>query len=97
VRDNSALIYGQKTSRKPSHTQIRWLCQIIVALIVLIMPVAITLRLVLAFLFALIGAIALLAYRISCVAPWQLELLKSPNHRVAFLESLFLRQAVSDY
>jgi len=89
VRDNSALIYGQKTSRKPSHNQIRWLCQIIVALIVLIMPVAITLRLVLAFLFALMGAIALLAYRISCVAPWQLELLKSPNHRVAFLESLF--------
>lgn len=78
----------KKTSRKPSYTQIRWLCQIIVALIVLMLPVTITLRLVLAFLFALIVAIMLLAYRISCVAPWQLELLKSPNHRGAFLESL---------
>ncbi len=68
----------KKTSRKPSYTQIRWLCQIIIALIVLMLPVTITLRLVLAFLAALIVAIMLLAYRISRLAPWQLELLKSP-------------------
>ena len=38
----------KKTSRKPSYTQIRCLCQIIVALIVLMLPVTNTLRLVLA-------------------------------------------------
>jgi 4-hydroxybenzoate polyprenyltransferase len=87
----------KKIPRKPSYTQIRWLCQIIVALIVLMLPVTNTLRLVLAFLFALIVAIMLLAYRISGVAPWQLELLKSPNHRWHFWNPYFIRSAVSDY
>jgi len=36
----------KKTSRKPRYTQIRWLCQIIVALIVFMLPGTITLRLV---------------------------------------------------
>jgi hypothetical protein len=79
----------KKNARKPSYNQIRWLCQIIVALIVLMLPLAITLRLVLAFLSALIGAIVLLAYKISRVAPWQLEQSKYPNPKAAFLESLF--------
>lgn len=78
----------KKTSRKLNYNQIRWLCEIITALLVLMLPIAITLRLVLAVLLALIVAVLLLAYRISCVAPWQLELLKYPNPREAFLESL---------
>jgi uncharacterized membrane protein len=78
----------KKKARKPSYNQIRWLCQIIAALIILMLPIAITLRLVLAFLFALIVAIVLLTYRITRVAPWQLEQLKYPNPKAAFIESL---------
>jgi uncharacterized membrane protein len=79
----------KKTSRKPSYTHIRWFGEIIVAIIVLMMPLPITLGLVLAFLLALLAAILFLAHQISRIAPWQLEQLKYPNPKAAFLESLF--------
>jgi uncharacterized membrane protein len=79
----------KKIDKKPSYSRIRWLCEVIVAMIVLMIPLPITLKLVLAFLSALLTAILFLTYRITRVAPWQLEQLKYPNPKGAFLESLF--------
>jgi uncharacterized membrane protein len=68
--------------------QIRLLCELVVGVGVLMIPVPMVTRLVLAFIGALLLGILLFSINIARVAPWQLVQFHHPNPRVAFAESL---------
>jgi len=66
------------------------MCELVIAIVVLMIPLAMATRFVLAFLLSLCVGILLLSIKISRLAPWQLEQLHLhyPNPREAFAESL---------
>ena len=81
---------SRKPSRKPSNIQVRLMGELFVAIIVLMIPLTMATRFVLAFLFSLCAGLLLLSIKISRLAPWQLEQLHLhyPNPRGVFAESL---------
>ncbi len=67
--------------------KIRWLCQSIVGIGILILPIPLNTRLVVAFLCALLVGILFLFRKIQQFVPWQLIQHYRPNPKRAFAES----------
>ena len=78
----------KKSARKSSGKAVRLICELVVGVGVLMIPVAMPTRLVLSFLFALLVGILLVSIKIARLAPWQLSQFQHPNPRAAFAESL---------
>jgi hypothetical protein len=68
--------------------KIRLICQLIVALVLLMLPLPLNTRLVVAFICALSVGILFLFRQIQRFAPWQLLRYQHPNPKMALAESL---------
>ena len=78
----------KKNTKKPIKTNTRLLYEIVVGGVVLLTPILIKTRLVIAFISTLLTGIILLIQEFNCFAPWQLVEFQPPKGRIAFLESL---------
>lgn len=79
----------KQSARKPLGIKARSLCELLIGVLILLLPISTTARLVLAFIGALLAGIALIFIQLNRFAPWQLAGLQSPDRTLAFLESLF--------